>query len=495
MRRWPHHLPQPEGLTPPAQLRLRRKRQVVGWLARLNLTATLLLLGALFIFVNFIASRRYVRADLTKTKITALSEKTTQVLAQLREPLTVTVFYQPGHRLYPLVRDLLTEYQERRPSLRVEYVDPEQDIARAKQLAQEFEIDRVNLVVFQAGARHKYLSDTDLAEYDYSRMALGGQPSVSAFKGEEAFTSAMLAVTQTSQPLVWVSTGHGEKSLEEPGPEGLSALKKFLERDNIKVEPAVLLEHADIPASVGAVVIAGPTRGLLEQEVARLRAYVDGGGRLLVLADPMQETGLEAFLKEWGVELGNNIVVDPARQLPFISAANLFVTTYTQHPIVEKMQTLMTLYPLTRSVRPADDVKDGLTVTPLALTSPQGWGETETQASEFQYAEGTDMAGPVSIAAAVEQAGEGKARLVIIGDSDFAANGQIENVGNQDLILGACHWLMAQEQLIGIGPKPLESIRLTLTAGQVRGIFWLSFAGFPALMGLLGAGVWWRRRR
>lgn len=467
------------------------------WLARLNLTATLLLLGTLFIFVNFIASRRYVRADLTKTKITALSEKTTQVLAQLREPLTVTVFYQPGHRLYPLVRDLLTEYEERCPSLRVEYVDPDQDIARAKQLAQQFEIDRVNLVVFQAGTRHKYLSDTDLADYDYSRMALGGQPSVNAFKGEGAFTSAMLAVTQTSQPLVWVSTGHGEKSLEEPGPEGLSALKKFLERDNIKVEPAVLLEHAEIPASVGAVVIAGPTRGLLEQEVARLRAYVDGGGRLLVLADPMQETGLEEFLKSWGVELGQNIVVDPARQLPFISAANLFVTTYTQHPIVEKMQTLMTLYPLARSVRPADDVKDELTVTPLALTSPQGWGETETQASEFQYAEGTDLAGPVSIAAAVERAGEGAAptRLVVIGDSDFAANGQIENVGNLDLILGACHWLMAQEQLIGIGPKPLESIRLTLTAGQVRGIFWLSFAGFPALMGLLGAGVWWRRRR
>ena len=101
------------------------------WLARLNLAATLLLLGVLFIFVNFIASRRYIRADLTKTKITALSEKTTQVLKGLHEPLTVTVFYQPTHRLYQPVHDLLTEYEERCPTLRVEYVDPEQDIARA----------------------------------------------------------------------------------------------------------------------------------------------------------------------------------------------------------------------------------------------------------------------------------------------------------------------------------------------------------------------------
>ena len=476
------------------------------WLSRLNLAATLLFLGVLFIFVNFIASRRYVRADLTRTKITALSDKTTQVLAQLGGPLTVTVFYQPTHGLYQLVRDLLTEYEARCQKLLIEYVDPEQDIARAKQLAQQLEIDRINLVVFQVGGRHKYLSDTDLAEYDYSRMALSGQPALKAFKGEDAFTSAILAVTQAAQPLVWASRGHGEKSLEEQGPEGLSALKKFLERDNIKVEPVTLLEQPEIPASVGAVVIAGPTRRLLEQETALLRAYLESGGRLLVLVDPLEESGLEELLKSWGVELGQNIVVDPAQQLPFISAGNLFVTTYTQHPIVEKMQTLMTLFPLARSVRPADTVKEELTVTPLALTSPQGWGETDTQAAEFQFSEGADLKGPVSIATAVERTGDaparlpretggGQARLVVIGDSDFTANGQLENVGNLDLILGAFHWLIAQEQLIGIGPKPLESIKLNLTAGQLSGVFWFSFAGLPLLIASFGVGVWWTRRR
>jgi len=464
------------------------------WLARLNLAATLLLLGILFLFVNFIASRRYVRADLTKTKITALSDKTVQVLKGLTAPLTITVFYQPTHRLYPLVKDLLEEYEQRSPQLRVEYVDPEQDIARAKQLAQQFEIDRINLVVFQAGTRHKYLSDTDLAEYDYAQMAFGGQPSLKSFRGEDAFTSAILNVTQTRQPLIWVTIGHGEKALDNAEPDGASDFKKFLERDNMRVEPVTLLEKTEISQSVGAVVILGPSRRFHDQELALLQTYLERGGRMLALIDPLQDTGLDGLLGRWGVELGNDIVVDPARQLPFISAANLFVTTYTQHPVVEKMQTLMTLFPLARSVRPAKDLKD-LSATSLAMTSPQGWGETETGATEFQYAEGTDLKGPVSIATAVETSASPPTRLVVIGDSDFAVNGQLGNVGNLDLALGAFHWLVEQEQLIGIGPKPLESIRLNLTGSQLRGIFWFSFAGFPALMGLVGAGVWWRRRR
>lgn len=84
--------------------------------------------------------------------------------------------------------------------------------------------------------------------------------------------------------------------------------------------------------------------------------------------------------------------------------------------------------------------------------------------------------------------------MVVIGDSDFLSNAQVSNVGNLDLALGALHWLAEQEQLIGIGPKSLESVKLNLTASQLSGIFWFSFAIFPCCSMLLGAGMWWVRR-
>ena len=479
-----------------------------------NFLATAILLGMLFILVNYISSRRYARWDLSRQKITALSDQTVRTLRSLKEPVSVIVFYQPAHRLYGFVNDLLKEYERVSPNIKVERVDPDQDIARAKQLAKEFQIENPNLVVFQSGSRHKYLSDAELADYDYSDLRTGGSPRVQSFKGEEAFTSAVISGTSTGGPLVWFISGHGEKPLESGEPMGISNLKKYLEQQNVAAQTVTLAEHASIPAEVKLAVIAGPTHRFTEIEITALQNYLEQGGRLLALIDPLEDTGLDGLLGKWGIVLGNDVVVDPSRQLPFVSAANLLVTSYTQHPIVEKMQTLVTLFPLVRSVRPAQPLPEGIIVTPLALTSEAGWGETQTSVQTFQFDEGQDLKGPVSIAVAAERqpateaghpatggvadgspeaAGRG-ARLVVIGDSDFIANSQLNNAGNRDFLLGATYWLIGEERLIGIGPKPVESIRLHLTGPQLNKLMWFSFLAMPLVCGMMGVGMWWVRR-
>ncbi len=470
-------------------------RPVRRVLSSLNFLMVALLLAVLFIMVNYLASRRYVRWDLTQTKITALSGQTIQTLKSLEQPVAVTVFYQPGQRLHELIKDLLTEYQQVAPKLSVEYVDPEQDVARAKQMVQQLNIKEANVVVFQSGPRHKHVSDPELAEFDYTTAATTGQPRVKSFKGEEAFTSAILSVTQATQPLIWFTDGHGEKSLEDQAPVGLSDLKRYLEQQNMAVKPVTLLQQTSVPADVKLIVIAGPVRRFTEPEVALLQQFLDGGGRVLALIDPLDDTGLDGLLERWGLRLDLDIVVDPARQLPFVSPANLFVTTYTQHPIVQKMKTLMTLFPLARSIRPVEPAPAGLTVSALAMTSEEGWGERKTAEEEFSFAKGEDLPGPVPIAAASERvSGSAKSRLVVVGDSEFVANSQLGNVGNRDLLLGTALWLLEQEQLIGISPKPLESLKLRITSAQLRQIFWLSFLIMPLCFGLLGVLVWWVRR-
>ena len=149
-------------------------------------------------------------------------------------------------------------------------------------------------------------------------------------------------------------------------------------------------------------------------------------------------------------------------------------------------------------------------MTSLAFTSDAGWGETQTSVEKFEFTEGQDLKGPVSIAVAAEQtkpateaggtpasvAGQPPAlgRLVVIGDSDFIANSQLDNVGNKDLLQAAMYWLIAREQLIGIGPKPIQTIRLNLTGVQLKRIFWFSFLAMPMACSLLGLGMWWVRR-
>ncbi len=466
----------------------------------LNFAVILVLLGVLFIMANFIASRRYARWDVTTQQITRLSDRSRQLLAALKEPVSVIVFYQPAHRLYELVHDQLEEYQQASGLIKVEYIDPYQDAARAGQLVKELELQvtseaDLNLVIFKVGPRQKHVSDTDLAEYDYSTMSFGAEPRVKAFKGEEAFTSAILSVTQAQAPLVWFTGGHGEKSIDSTEPMGLAGLKKYLEQQNMSVQPITLLERTEIPSTTKLLVIAGPNRRFTESELILMERYLEQGGRLLALLDPLEDTGLDGLLAKWGVQLGTDIVVDPEQQLPGVSAANLFVTTYSEHPIVKKMKMLLTLFPLARSVRPFQPLPSGVTATPLALTSKSGWGETKTAVEAFAFDPKEDVQGPVSIAAAAERLAPARTRLVVIGDSDFIVNAQLANVGNRDFLLGAAYWLIEQEQLIGIGPKPLPSLKLNLTASQMSRLFWPSFLGMPLALGLVGLGVWWIRRQ
>ena len=115
----------------------------ISILSSANFLVTVILLGVLFIMVNFIASRRYARRDFSRQQMTALSEQTLRTLESLTDPVSVVVFYQPTTRLYELIHDLLDEYARRSPKVTVEYLDPHQDPARARQLVKELDLNPI----------------------------------------------------------------------------------------------------------------------------------------------------------------------------------------------------------------------------------------------------------------------------------------------------------------------------------------------------------------
>ncbi len=463
------------------------------WLANLNLGFMVALLFFLFIMVNFIGGRHYKRWDVSSHQISALSEQTERLLANSAGLPQIIVFYSIGDPVYPMLKDLIDEYTYRNRSLRVTFIDPEQDPAQAQRIVNKYSLEERNVVIVSQDERYKILAEADLVEYDYTPMTYGEDPRIHAFKAEDALTSALIHVSQDAPPTVWFTKGHGEHVLDDAGVEGLTTVKQSLTSKNNIVEAVTLVERTEIPKEVTTIVIAGPTRRFLPHEIQLLRSYLEDGGKLCVLIDPLTETGLEGLLAEWGIGLAPDIVVDPSQRLPFVSASNVMITTYTQHPIVSKMKTLVTLFPLIRSVLPIVPAPKGIKVDHLALTSPEGWGETSVDNELFEFNTIEDVPGPVTVAAAVEQE-DGNARIVVIGDSDFITNAQVTNVGNRDFFQGSVLWLLEQEHLIGISPKPLEQIQLQLTEKELNKIQWLGMLGLPVCFLLAGLLVTWRRR-
>jgi ABC-type uncharacterized transport system involved in gliding motility auxiliary subunit len=316
-------------------------------------------------------------------------------------------------------------------------------------------------------------------------------------------------MVESEKPRVAFVTGHGEASIDDFSPGGVSGLRELLERDNFELEVWSSLGAGAVPEGIDLVIVAGSRAGFVEPEVALLREYLEQGGRLLLLIDPtlsqfggIEPTGLEELLAEYGVVMGENIIVDPGNPLPFFGPETLFLTEYGDHDVVRaiRQDELQVILPLARSVAKGE-VTEGLEVTELFTTSDEGWGETDLENLLAVERGEDDLAGPVPIGVAVsaslaEGAGEAaEARLVVIGDSNFADNSQIHNASNGVLAANAINWLVDRQELVAIPPKTPEQTRLNLSASQLRTITWLVMVIMPGLAIAAGVAIHLRRRR
>ncbi len=466
-------------------------------------TALAIVLAVVLVgMLNWLANWRYRRWDWTSSHLYSLSEKTMNVLKGVAKDVRVVVLMTPSTPLFDETKELLQRYQAASPRVKVEFIDPQRDPLRTKALAQEFAVSTANTVVFASGDRKKYVTSDQLADYDYSGMQMGQAPRMKGFKGEEQFTSAILGVVNPKVPKVYFTTGHGEHDPDAMGQDGYSQLRDALKRDNLEVQKTSLLSGS-APADCDLLVIAGPTAPFADAEKAALKGYLDKGGRALVLLDPVlgnrsRPSGLEDLLKGYGVEVQNDLVVDPGRRLPFFDLSAVYVADFRSHPVTEGMQGLAVLLPVARSV--TTTAAPGATSSILLTTSDQGWGQRNLALNaagqlELKKAMGDPSPASLGVAAQSDKDKEKGWRMVAFGNSAFAENAQVANAGNVNLADNAVNWLVQREEALGIAPRTAEQVQLFLTAGQMRRILLISLVGLPACAIALGVAMWWRRRR
>jgi ABC-type uncharacterized transport system involved in gliding motility auxiliary subunit len=466
---------------------------------------------ALTVMANWLAGRRYVRADWTSTQLYTLSDKTENILSNLGEEIRIIVFMTPETPMYDQVHELLERYKAASDKITVEFIDPDKEPLKTQQLAEQFGVQVADTVVFVFGDRTKYVTSDQISEMDYSGMQYGQAPTMRAFKGEEQFTSAILSLVTPEVPKVYFVTGHGEASTAAAaGDRGLSVLTQALKRDNMEVADISLLS-GEVPQDADVIAIIGPTGAYTEAEITALGEYLDQGGRLLVALDPlidtdgtMRWTRLEALLAGRGVIVHDDLVVDPSRKLPFYDLSAVYLEDFGNHPVTQGLEGFAVLFTVARSLAADDD-----SATVLVQTSDGGWGETNLGMllrGEPVAVDDDDNPGPAAVVIAVERLtniGEGASdetdddesyRLVVFGDSDFLTDLDIANAGNAILATNAFDWLVAREDLVGIPPRDVEQVSLFLTRQQMRNLGLLVLVAMPGAAILAGILVWRRRR-
>ena len=203
---------------------------------------------------------------------------------------------------------------------------------------------------------------------------------------------------------IYFTTGHGEPDLDaRETPEGLGQLKAALENEGAEVFPLLLATVPDVPADASLLVIAGPQRPFLDNEIEVLERYLDRGGRTWAMIEPQMSEELVPVFADRGITIGDDVIIDQVVQLfagPTVGLEPV-VSDYGFHPITEQFRQ-NTIFRMVRSVRPADELPAGITVAELARTSANSWAESdldrlfETQEVDPEG----DEAGPISIAVA-----------------------------------------------------------------------------------------------
>ncbi len=474
-----------------------------------TLSAGVLLVAALFLILNYLGWKYHHRFDWTAGSVYSLSEKSHNVVKDLKKDVEFVVFIAPGQNLYEPVHEILSQYDAASQHIQVRYFDPERNPVEAQQLVQKYNASSTGQVVVVSGEQRRVIESADLAELDYSGMQMGEAPKMTAFKGEQLFTGALLQLEEGRKPKVLFTTGHGERSLDDRDIHGMSSTHDLLGRDNFELEEWASRTAAAVPQGSDLVVVAGPTSPFIESELKAFTAYLNGGGRMLVLVDPtlgqtagagLIPTSLNQWLTGYGVKVGDDIVIDPSGAYPGAPPYTLYPTSYGDHPITQPLSQskVPVLLNVARSV--AAGPTGSFQVTELLKTTEAGWGETSfANLDERPEKDPADLPGPVSLGVAVESprdSGKRPLRLVVLGDSDLATNQIVEGMpADAVLLANSLNWLAQREALLTIPPKKTEHVRLNLTAGQLRTLYLTVLLFLPCLAIALGTFVYFRRRR
>lgn len=478
----------------------------------LNAAVTLLLAAVLGAMLLTLAYRHPVRWDWSASRSRPVSDRAGQVLGGLRDPVRVALLGESDDPLALAAWRLLERYPTASRLVGVEWVDPDRDLERARDLARRYGIAEKGVVVVQGRERFRLVPLRRLMENgDEGRPA--GRRSAPVGRLDAALAAAVYAVSRETVPTVYFLTGHGERAVTDFSDySGYGEIAARIRDTQAEVRPLALDPQSALSNECAILVIAGPSLPFSAWEVARLREFVQRGGRLMLLLDSGVETGLEGLAAEWGVQVGGGRVIDSASgdARPFghaRSAASglgeVHALRYTAHAITEGIGGLVATFYLPRPLEArgpigragsSTDQADRPRVTLLALSGESSWIETDPAQSPAQFNEGLDQRGPCALAACVEKgAASGvkvdirPTRLVVFGDSQFVANRCLVGA-NALLFLGALDWLADQGRLVGTSEVTRGQFDLQLGPRERHAAFAM-IVGVPPLLAL-ACGVW-----
>ena len=367
---------------------------------RKQLTYTFTILAVVLVLVNFLSNDFFLRLDFTADKRYTLSKATKKILKDIKEPITVTAYFS---------KDVPPELQKTRRDFKemlVEY----SNVSKHKvvfEFINPTDNDQIQQKAAQGGVQPVMVNVRDKDQVKQQKVFLGAVVQVGEHSEaipviqpgaamEYALSSTIKKMTVSDKPSVGILQGHGEPSLAN-----IHQVYSTLEI-MYNVDLVYLTDTAYTLNKYKTIAIVAPKDTIKDRFLAQLDHYLADGGNLFIAlnhADAnfqrgmgfITNTGFEAWLKNKGLTIENNFIIDEncgtarvqQQQAGFTMMSDIKfpylpqISKFAKHPAVEGLEQV--------ELRLASSItfkSDSVwTFVPLAFTSEK----SGTQASPVYF--------------------------------------------------------------------------------------------------------------
>ena len=482
------------------------------------------------------------RLDLTEDKLYTLSPATGEILSQLDDILTVTLFSSkdPPADISVATRDVNDFLDDFAASSRGDvkivrrYPDPDAAAGVDLQAAELTKGQKAAVEAQRAGIPARAFNVRGQSEIGIKVGYLGLTmtyadrreriPFIASIEGFE-YRIASLAnnMIQRERKTVGFLTGHGEKLKDQE----LRTLTSQLEQQYRVID---LLATEDVPldlSGVDVLIIPGPTQRISDVEQEALHSYLESGGKAMILIDSVlidqqqmravpNRFSFRDFVLRYGVVVEDDLVFDlrANETLPFPSRLGTVLLPYPYWAHVVTVDARVTgdvetvLLPWASSIGITESQIGRVEVISLLMSGPtasvdHAYGDVGPNSPSLEVTESQLFESDLGVAIAAQTEGtssdeqaQGAFRLVVVGDSEWLtealAGGAPQNVG---LGLNLIDWLAQEDTLASIRSKVITSRRLDFSSQTHQNIVqYVNIVGVPLTLIVIGLILYIRRR-
>lgn len=469
----------------------------------------------IILIVNIISDKIFFRIDFTEDNRYTLSEATKNILDNLDETVTITAYFSedlPAEvaRSKREFKDLLTEYRNlSHGQVEFEFVNPsESEILEQEAVSAGIYPVMINVREKDQMKQQKAFLGAVVEKGSGKEVIPFVQPGMAV---EYTLSSAIRKMSVSKRPVVGFLQGHGEPSPYE--------MQQVMAELSVLYDVKIVDLQRDVDAldSVVTLAIVASADTIQPAEFALIDKFMERGGRVFVAIDRTnadleklfaseRNTGLEQWLLKKDISVDCKLAIDNfcanvnvqqqqgmhrvnvQQQFPYIP----FISNFSSHSITNGLEQVQLQF-----ASPVVYTGDSSAVfTPLIYTSDKSatlnvptnidvqrqWGSRDFPLAEIPL--GGVLEGTIG--------GVPDSKMVVIGDGDFALNGNPrqphqQSDDNISLFVNSIDYLSDDTGLIDLRTKYVTSRQLDQLDDGVRSfVKWFNVLLPIALVVLIG---------